>query len=151
MGPRSCLSRRDDLAHQIVITSNLHSLYDTEGGIDAVADEMHELCHMRGWYSASDNGLQLLTIPSRLMPRGCVPRPNGGPPRGLAEQGAPRKELLTASGGQVEALNVSAGPVRHTAGDTSPKWFTEVKPTLADAAVNAAILAFSRLISFRWL
>ena len=47
---------QDSLEWQIVICPNLHSLYDCEGGIDAVADEMHQLCHDRGWYLASDTG-----------------------------------------------------------------------------------------------
>eukprot|EP00965_Chrysotila_dentata_P183265 6051832-Pleurochrysis_carterae.AAC.1 len=65
---------QDDLPPQIVVCSNLHSLYEVEGGIDAVAAEMGELTDVYGWYARApdDDPLALLTLPgARIMPRGA--------------------------------------------------------------------------------
>eukprot|EP00965_Chrysotila_dentata_P014544 481481-Pleurochrysis_carterae.AAC.1 len=76
------------------------------------------------------------------MPRGAVPKPGGGAPRGISEQGAPRQELRTIPSGElVTSLNDSAGPMRPGPDDAHPKWHREVKPTIADAVANGMILA----------
>eukprot|EP00965_Chrysotila_dentata_P102470 3382550-Pleurochrysis_carterae.AAC.1 len=64
---------QDDLPPQIVVCSNLHSLYEVEGGVDAVVAEMAELTNVYGWYAPSPcEPLGLLTLPgARVMPRGA--------------------------------------------------------------------------------
>eukprot|EP00965_Chrysotila_dentata_P147126 4858213-Pleurochrysis_carterae.AAC.1 len=65
---------QDDLPPQIVVCSNLHSLYEVEGGVAAVAEEMAELTNTHGWYAKApdDDPLALLTLPgARVMPRGA--------------------------------------------------------------------------------
>eukprot|EP00965_Chrysotila_dentata_P121362 4012432-Pleurochrysis_carterae.AAC.1 len=77
------------------------------------------------------------------MPRGAVPR-QGGAPRGISEQGAPRQELRTEPSGEaVVALNESAGPMRPAKGEDAPKWHLEIKPTMSDAVANGMILAYA--------
>ena len=131
-----------DLPPQIVICPNLLSLYDDAGGvgIDAVTEELGELID-RGWYGATKF---IPFAPWRASPRGAVPRPNGGPPRGIGDLGAPRTELLTAPEGEpVVSVNTATGCGRRQqalAGDSEPKWTPEDKPTVADAAQNASIL-----------
>ena len=91
----------DGLPMRTTIAGNLLSLFDVGGGADAVVDELHVL-KQRGWL-VSSAGLgaptaappRLLLSPSVIDPRGAVPRKDGGPPRGVAEKGHPRKEELT--------------------------------------------------------
>lgn len=128
---------------QVVIKPNLLSLYSAgEGvGLDAVVDELHSLVG-RSWYSTHQAFIPF--IPWRCAPRGVVPRPHGGVPRGIVDNGAPRTELLTWPRGEVVVpTNEAAGPMRPPPG-TPPdaiKWHQEVKPFFADAGCNGAILA----------
>eukprot|EP00966_Prymnesium_polylepis_P169280 3914155-Prymnesium_polylepis.1 len=80
-----------DLEHQIVIFPSLLSLYDVEGGVEAVAREYGEL-QRRGWYEKGDF---IPFAPWRCAPRGAVARKDGGLPPGIVEEGQPRKELVT--------------------------------------------------------
>ena len=74
-----------ELEPQIVIMPNLFSLYECAGGVDAVVDELNVLGG-KGWYSWQ----KLIPFaPWRAAPRGAVPRADGGPPRGIVDQGAP--------------------------------------------------------------
>ena len=62
-------------------------------------------------------------------------------PRVLCDSGAPRNTLRTYDTGElVHSRNECAGPMRHQPGEANPKWHTEVKPRLEDAAVNLAVL-----------
>ena len=132
------------LSPQVVIMPNLLSLYAAgEGiGLDAVTDELHALAD-RGWYSTHVAFIPF--VPWRCAPRGAVPRPGGGVPRGIVDNGAPRRELLTwPRGDPVESVNHGSGPMRPPgdgANSDPVKWFTEGKPMLADACGNGAILA----------
>ena len=127
------------MAPQIVICPNLLSLYDGVG-IDAIADEVDELVK-RQWLGTSRF---IPFAPWRASPRGAVPRPMGGPPRGVGDLGAPRNELRTSpEGEEVTSVNVATGCGRRQqrlAGDEEAKWTTEDKPRLGDAARNGAIL-----------
>ena len=143
---RGGVTFKTSLAPQIVIMPNLLSLYDEatdEGfGLDAVTDALYELVD-RGWYST--HAAFIPFVPWRCAPRGAVPRPGGGVPRGIVDNGAPRTELLTQpSGDPVVAVNESAGPMRPPR-DPTPgervKWHAEGKPQLSDACGNGAILA----------
>ena len=73
---------KDDLAPQVLILPPLLSLFD---GIEQVAAEMAELGG-RGWYAFCEF---LPTVPYRAPPRGSTPRKDGGPPRGIVDQGGP--------------------------------------------------------------
>ena len=75
-----------NLEPQIVIMPNLLSLYNVTGGIDAVADEYAILAE-RGWYPS--NGVSIPYLLWRCAPRGAVARKDGGPPRGIVDQGGP--------------------------------------------------------------
>eukprot|EP00965_Chrysotila_dentata_P132722 4388486-Pleurochrysis_carterae.AAC.1 len=59
-------SFQDDLPPQIVVCSNLQcSLYEVDGGVEAVAREMAELTDVYGWYARApdEEPLALLTLP----------------------------------------------------------------------------------------
>lgn len=152
-----------DLAHQIVIMPNLLSLY-TDVGVDAVADELDDMLK-RDWWGSS---CFLPFVPWRASPRGAVPRPQGGPPRGIGDLGAPRPRcgpptnpsahaqpsdelapgLLDTAGAPVHSVNLStrcghrqAAMARRLRLDPrTDAWWPEVKPTLGDVATNGAIL-----------
>ena len=81
-----------ELEPQIVIFPSLFSLYEC-AGVDAVANEYAEL-ERRGWYERSSF---IPFAPWRAAPRGAMPRSDGGPPRGIVDEGAPRKPLSTDS------------------------------------------------------
>ena len=136
---------QDDLPKQIVLTSNLHAMYEVEGGVDVVAAELHGLARQRRWYRVKPGGAGLVTTPTRINPRSATKRPGEiARPRGLAEMGAPRTVLRAHRTGELTpALNPSAGPMRHDCSGVhllDPKWYTECKPTIEDAAANGAIL-----------
>ena len=124
---------------QIVLMPNLNSLYEGDVTVDAVVDEMHTLVD-RGWYSTHSF---IPFIPWRCAPHGAVPRPGGGVPRGIVDNGAPRRELLTWPRGEpVVSVNEAAGPMRPPPG-TPPsrvKWHREGKPLFRDACTNGLIL-----------
>ena len=129
----------------IVIMPNLFSFYEAGGGmgVDAVTSALHDLVRA-GWVHKCAAFIPF--VPWRCAPRGAVPRPLGGEPRGIVDNGAPRgeKPLLTRPSGEVVVpVNVAAGPSRPPPG-TPPadvKWHAEGKPYFQDACVNAAILA----------
>ena len=125
-----------ELEPQIVIFPSLFSLYDC-AGVDAVADEYAEL-ERRGWYERSNF---IPFAPWRAAPRGAVPRADGGPPRGIVDEGAPRKPLVTDSkfSEPVVPLNDAC---RDNAGYPAdePKWHPEVKPSFEDLMRSAAVL-----------
>jgi len=135
----------DDLAFNTTIAPNLFSLAEVVGGADAVAEEMHAL-KIRGWYASSagtgaargtapPQPARLLASPIRICPRGAVPRKDGGPPRGVAEQEHPRQqELPRDAQTPVNSLNNASGD--------GNKLFPqkEIKPRIKDACVNICIL-----------
>ena len=135
----------DELALDTTIAPNLFSLLEVAGGPDAVADKMHVL-KLRGWYSSSAGTRQkgevaepgptlILTSPARIFPRGAVPRKDGGPPRGVAEQGHPRQEeLMRDAQTPVESLNASSGE----GNALFPQ--KEIKPRIEDSCTNFCIL-----------
>jgi hypothetical protein len=140
----------DTLSLDTMIAPNLLSMAEVRGGSDAIADEMATL-KARGWYSSSatpadargqPRAARLLTSPARICPRGSVPRKDGGPPRGVAEQGHPRKEERTRDKGRlVDSLNNSSGDTEGLGGpDREAFPIDEVKPRLADVCFNACIL-----------
>ena len=137
---------QDELPWQIMLTSNLHGMYEVQGGVDVVAAELHHLTHERKWYRAIELGL--ITTPLRINPRSATERQGEiARPRGLAEMGAPRKELYAHRTGELTpALNPSAGPMRNDFGLADPKWHTECKPTLEDACANGCILQVAATI-----
>jgi hypothetical protein len=129
----------DTLPCQTVLAGNLLSLFEVDGGADAVVEELHKL-KQRGWYQGSaDCGggkrRRLLTSPARICPRGAVPRKDGGPPRGVAEEGFPRVDMATEDNGeQVDSLNNSSGAREGLGGplrDIYP--LDEGKPRAGDA------------------
>ena len=127
---------------QVVIMPNLNSLYDGGDGlaIDTVVDELHTLVE-RGWYST--HAAFIPFIPWRCAPRGAVPRPGGGAPRGIVDNGAPRRELRTwPRGERVVSVNEAAGPMRPPPGTPAEaiKWHPEGKPLFRDAGANGLIL-----------
>jgi hypothetical protein len=140
---------RDELPLQTMMAGNLQSLYETDGGLDAVVDAMHGLASKYGWLHKSSTW-QPDIVPLRTPPTGATDRKvalGAAPaePRPLADQGHPHgpptQEVVTEGAHDpVVALNPSAGPMRHSRGDTDPKWWTERKPTARHAAVNLAIL-----------
>lgn len=97
----------------------------------------------RGFWARAAHRM-LPTVPFHTDPVGCAERKDDPlRPRVLCDSGSPRKELLTSDSGEpVPARNDAAGPMRHDPTDPDPKWYTEVKPTLLDAAQNAAIIGF---------
>lgn len=117
---------RDNLPHQIVIMPNLLSLF---AGVQRVACELATLAEDRAWYGVFE---WLPCIPFRCAPRGSTPRSDGGPPRGIVDEGAPRKPMTTKRSKQpVEAMNDAA----RAAG-----WGREYKPSLSEIVHNHAIL-----------
>jgi hypothetical protein len=134
---------------QTMMAGNLQSLYETDGGLDAVVDAMHGLASKYGWLHKSSTW-QPDIVPLRTPPTGATDRKVavGAPPaepRPLADQGHPHgpptQEVVTeGSHDPVAALNPSAGPMRHARGDSNPKWWTERKPTARHAAINLAAL-----------
>ena len=145
----------DTLELGTMLAPNLFSLAAITGGSDAVANEMHVL-KLRGWYSSSagiandtdgtsgsgEGAVRALTSPLRECPSGSAERAGGGPPRGLAEQGHPRKEELTIDAGTpVDSLNNSSGDREGLGGrrlDIYP--LNECKPRIEDACVDLCIL-----------
>ena len=159
----------DTLEPNTTIASNLFALYEVEGGADAVADEMHVLKE-RGWLrrgsgSASETGGAFgtrgsgggdgarrsggsarpspqLASPIIVSPRSAVARKDGGPPRGVSEDGHPRKILLTEDTGmEVDSINNSSGKRAGLGGplrDIFP--LDETKPTAEDACTDLCIL-----------
>ena len=116
---------RDDLPHQVVVLPSLLSIFE---GIDAVADELAALSK-RGWYGVFEH---IPMIPFRAAPRGSVPRADGGPPRGIVDQGAPRKPFYTRFGKEaVTPLNEAA---------VAADWGREPKPSTREAAHNHSVL-----------
>ena len=114
-----------------MLAHNLHSLNETESGLDKVVDSYHELVDL-GWVAKS-KGTIPLTVPCRDNPAGATERKRlpgekvRPPPRLLIDEGhphgAPSQELLTLGRGEeVVSLNASIGSVRHKKGDTNPKW-----------------------------
>ena len=136
------VSYQAPLPPAIVLTPNLFSMYATAGGIDAVREEV--LKHTERGFRSRAAHRMLPTIPFRTEPVGCAERKDDPlRPRVLCDSGAPRKELLTTDTEEaIPSRNGAAGPMRHCPSDPDPKWFTEVKPTLLDAARNAAILGY---------
>ena len=132
---RAGVLTKADVDHQIVIFPSLLSLYDAEaGGVDAVADE-YEALVKRGWNEFTSF---IPFAPWRCAPRGAVARKDNGPPRGIIDQGAPRKELFTKySKEPIAPLNVAA---REVLDDGSEAWSKEVKPFFSDLAVAGAVL-----------
>jgi hypothetical protein len=138
---RGGVTLKTGMTPQIVIMPNLNSLYSgTSGvGLDAVTDALHDLVG-RGWYSTHEF---IPFVPWRCAPRGAVERPGGGVPRGIVDNGGPRRELRTQpSGHPVESVNSAAGPMRPPPGtaDVDTKWHLEDKPWFADACTSALIL-----------
>ena len=126
----------------IVLSHNLYSMYATAGGIDAVVDEVAK--HVERRFRCRAPHRCLPTLPFRSDPIGCAERKDDPlRPRVLCDSGAPRKPLLTSDTAEpVPARNDAARPMRHDPADPNPKWFTEQKPTLEDAARSCAILAY---------
>lgn len=75
-------------------------------------------------------------------PRGAIPRKEGGPPRGIEEDGFPRgPELRLALNIPVDSINTSSGARVGLGGprrDIYP--MDEVKPRVEDACVSMCIL-----------
>lgn len=131
------LQREDEMPLQTTLAPPLFALYDVEGGADAVVNELHSLERDRGWYVS---GSAPLTSPARCTPRSATERV-GGPPRGLAEQGWPRKQHTTADCGEaVESLNYLTGKHRAAARGDLFYPLDERKPRMRDACINAMIL-----------
>ena len=154
-----------ELAAQIVILPNLLSLY-TDVGVHAVADELAEL-ENRCWYSSSTF---IPFAPWRASPRGAVPRPNGGPPRGIGDLGGPRPKALpgvdlaaprpegviTLEPGiltwperePVVSVNMATGCGRKQLAAAAalwgvrptPTWDPELKPAFEDVCSNGCVL-----------
>lgn len=83
--------------------------------------------------------VRLLTSPSRLGPRDAVPRKDGGSPRGIAEDGFPRREELTLDlSTLVDSINISSG-ARVGLGGPRQDLFPvdEIKPRVEDACLSA--------------
>ena len=132
---RAGVLMKADLEPQIVIFPSLLSLYNVEGGVDAVATEYGEQ-QRRGWYTMNDF---IPFAPWRAAPRGAVPRKDGGPPRGIVDEGQPRKELSTERSEPVVPLNEAC---KLDSDDFAEyrKWYKEIKPFFADAAVAGSVL-----------
>eukprot|EP00965_Chrysotila_dentata_P244143 6205790-Pleurochrysis_carterae.AAC.1 len=129
----------DTLPLHTAIVPNLLSLCNVPGGADAVAREV-DVLRARGWYAGAKGAAPALpSSPVRICPRGAVPRKDGGPPRGVAEEGWPRQETVTADNKEpVDSLNNSSCKRRGL--PPHPFWVDESKPTLGDAALNTFVL-----------
>lgn len=148
------------LKHQIVIMPNLLSLY-SDVGVHAVADELDDMLK-RGWWGKSTF---IPFAPWRASPRGAVPRPGGGAPRGIGDLGAPRPRaeetdessaggelrpsLRDSEGDPVIPVNVATGCGRrqrnlaqrmHLKESPVGHWDPELKPFFEDAMLNGCIL-----------
>ena len=126
----------------ITIAPNLHSMYATQGGVEAVAIEFRK--HADAGFREICGERQLPFVPFRSPPCGCAERRDEpGRPRVLNDEGFPHETHLTELSRQpVTSRNAAAAPMRPTEGDANPKWFLEKKPRIRDAAMNAAILAY---------
>eukprot|EP00966_Prymnesium_polylepis_P212521 4922803-Prymnesium_polylepis.1 len=121
---------------QTTLPPPLFALFDVPGGADAVVDELHQLETERAWYIS---GTEPLTSPARLAPRSATERP-GGPPRGLAELGWPRKRHLDQDGAEVISVNTATGKRAAAQAGDSFYPLDERKPGLRDACINTTIL-----------
>ena len=89
----------DGLEMNTSVSANLDSMYDVEGGVDAVADESDKL-KKRGWLAKRGDstvrgrlGSAAARAPASPLivgPRGAIKRKDGGPPRGVADDTHPR-------------------------------------------------------------
>ena len=120
-----------ELPPQILIMPNLLSLYDSDGaagGVDAAADAFEELRQL-GWLNRSEF---IPFIPWRCAPRGTVVKKDGGLPRGIVDQGAPRVPLTCSLTGEpVQSLNEASREQRQR---------QEYKPLFSDLAVSGCVL-----------
>ena len=133
------------------VAANLDSLYDVEGGADAVANESAVL-QKRGWLMKREQssvrsrlGGAAERAPASPMitgPRGAVKRKDGGPPRGVADDTHPRKEVYTIdSGEKVDSINNASGRRVGKGGPDREAWPNdEVKPRAEDASVDTLIV-----------
>ena len=133
---------RAPLAPVLTIAPNLHSMYETRGGVEAVATEFHK--HAEAGFREISVGRTIPFLPFRCPPCGCAERRDDpGRPRVLNDEGFPHDVHTTRDTGvPVEARNAKAGPMRPDPGDPRPKWCKEAKPRIGDAAHNAAIVAY---------
>ena len=125
-----------DMPLQTTLSPPLFALFDVKGGADAVVDEYHMLESQREWVKGAPLPL---TSPARMAPRSATERA-GGPPRGLAELGWPRKPHRDHAGDEVVSVNASTGKkAAAAAGDTFYP-LNETKPGLREACHNIMIV-----------
>ena len=139
----------DKLEMDTTLAPNLHSVYDVQGGPDAIADEMAQL-KSRGWLwhihgrgrSNVEPPATAASSPGRYAPRGAAARKDNGPPRGVAEDGYPRQQELTRDAGtEVDSVNNSSGARVGLGGpDLEVFPLDEIKPRVADACIATCIL-----------
>ena len=124
----------------VLLSPNLFSLYETAGGLSAVSSELSK--HVARGFRFRAEHRALPCLPFTSEPVGCAERKDDVlRPRVLCDSGAPRNTLHTHDTGElVPSRNECAGPMRHQPGEANPKWHTEAKPKLEDAAVNLAVL-----------
>ena len=120
-----------ELPPQILIMPNLLSLYDSDGaagGVNAAADAFEELRRL-GWLDRSEF---IPFVPWRCAPRGTVVKKDGGLPRGIVDQGAPRVPLsCSLTDEPVQSLNEASRAQRQR---------YEYKPLFSDLAVSGCVL-----------
>ena len=109
--------------------------------------------HPHGVVGALTNTEWAIATPGhswRASPRGAAPRSDGGPPRGIVDQGAPRTELKTRPvkveyGARGKAIEEPVVPVniacREGLGaDGQIKCAQEINPFFEDMVFNSAVL-----------
>ena len=121
--------KTEGLAHQIVLMPNLLSLYTSNGGVDAAADQFDDM--------ARDGFLGLFScipsVPFRACPRGEVAKKGTAELRGICDQGSPRKRLRTSDAGDEAVVPLNDESSR-------ADWPRQGMDGLEGAALNGAIV-----------
>ena len=120
--------KADALTDQIVLIPNLLSLYASNGGIKAAADQMADMAES-GFLGLFD---ALPCVPYRAISQGEVPKKGTDELRGVGDQGQPRKPLYTQHSWEtVLALNEAS---KHA------EWSHQDMDSLESACANGAIV-----------
>ena len=125
------IAPEEQLQPFIVLNPNLLALYG-ENGTVACAEQIRDMCEHNWLQLITDAEAGLCMVPFIIRPRSVIDKKGTCEKRGICDNGAPRKRLLTDRSRLLfESPNVVA---------RRAVWSHEDKPSLQDAVANGAVV-----------